>query len=131
MKFKFDAKLDYQLDAISSVVDLFEGFPSAGSLTNIDLGSHEYMGVQQNELGIGHGEITNPDAVLANLHKIQEQNFIDKSKQLIAPDDEYSFPNFSVEMETGTGKTYVFLRTIFELNKAYGCLLYTSPSPRD
>ena len=95
MKFKFDAKLDYQLDAISSVVDLFEGFPSAGSLTDIDLGSHEYMGVQQNELGIGHGEITNPDAVLANLHKIQEQNFIDKSKQLIAPDDEYSFPNFS------------------------------------
>ena len=120
MKFKFDAKLDYQLDAISSVVDLFEGFPSAGSLTDIDLGSHEYMGVQQNELGIGHGEITNPDAVLANLHKIQEQNFIDKSKQLIASDDEYPFPNFSVEMETGTGKTYVFLRTIFELNKAYG-----------
>ena len=100
MKFKFDAKLDYQLDAINSVVDLFEGFPSSNSVTDIDLGSDQFMGVQQNELGIGHGEITNTDAVLANLHKIQEQNFIEKSEKLITPGEEYSFPNFSVEMET-------------------------------
>ena len=120
MKFKFDANLDYQLDAISSVVDLFEGFPSTNNVTEIDLGSDEFMGVQQNELGIGHGEITNIAAVLENLHKIQERNFIPKSRQLIEPNDDYLFPNFSVEMETGTGKTYVFLRTIFELNKAYG-----------
>ncbi len=120
MKFKFDAKLDYQLDAISAVVDLFEGFPSTNSLTDIDLGSHQYMGVQQNDLGIGHGEITSLDAVFNNLQKIQERNFIPKTTQLIENDDEYKFPNFSVEMETGTGKTYVFLRTIFELNRAYG-----------
>lgn len=120
MKFKFDSNLEYQTDAINAVVDLFEGFPSSNSLTDIDLGSDEFMGVQQNELGIGHGEIPNPDAVLTNLNKIQERNFISKSKSLIESDDEYTFPNFSVEMETGTGKTYVYLRTIFELNKSYG-----------
>ena len=51
---------------------------------------------------------------------MQEQNTIPKSPRLIEEEDNYKFPNFSVEMETGTGKTYVYLRSIFELNRKYG-----------
>lgn len=58
--------------------------------------------------------------LLTNLHRVQEQNYIEKSASLFEADDEYPFPNFSVEMETGTGKTYVYLRSIFELNRRYG-----------
>lgn len=61
--------------------------------------------------------------ILTNLQGVQEINTIPRSGNLIDPDpsnDHYRFPNFSVEMETGTGKTYVYLRTIFELNQKYG-----------
>ena len=51
---------------------------------------------------------------------MQEQNFIEKSPGLFEDGDDYPFPNFSVEMETGTGKTYVYLRSIFELHKRLG-----------
>lgn len=61
-----------------------------------------------------------PAALLANLNTIQERNIIPKSDQLFDEKNAYPFPNFSVEMETGTGKTYVYLRSIFELNRKFG-----------
>ncbi len=60
------------------------------------------------------------EQLLQNLHQVQSRNHIPKSRALIEDSNIYKFPNFSVEMETGTGKTYVYLRTIFELNKLYG-----------
>lgn len=120
MKLKFDSNLEYQLDAIASVVDLFEGLPARQGAFEVSLGSSEFMGTQQTELGIGHTLNLTPEQMLKNLHAIQERNIIPKSPKLIAKKDPYEFPNFSVEMETGTGKTYVYLRSIFELNRKYG-----------
>lgn len=120
MKLKFDSSLDFQREAINSVVDLFEGLPAQKSSFEISLVQDAFMGTQQNELGIGNAMPLGIDAILKNLHVIQERNVIQKSAKLILPDDEYAFPNYSVEMETGTGKTYVYLRSIFELNRKYG-----------
>ena len=115
MKLKFDATLEYQIDAINSVSDLFEGLPPKQSAFEISFGS-----MSMTELGIGNQMMLEESELLKNLHIIQERNTIPKSRFLREEEDTYSFPNFSVEMETGTGKTYVYLRSIFELNRKYG-----------
>lgn len=120
MKLKFDSGLPYQADAIASVVDLFEGLPANQGAFEISLGASDFMGTTDNELGIGHQLALAPAAMLDNLNAVQERNVVAKSKKLFGEKDPYQFPNFSVEMETGTGKTYVYLRTIFELNRKYG-----------
>ena len=117
MKLKFDSTLDYQIEAIKSVTDLFEGLPSRSSGFQIDLGS---SGSIYNDLGIGNDLMLSADQILKNLHLVQSRNNVPKSRCLTEEAGPYTFPNFSVEMETGTGKTYVYLRTIFELNKLYG-----------
>jgi len=126
MKLHFDSKQQYQLDAISSVTSLFEGQPlSKGEFELSGNGSLAF-----NELGFGNSiSITEID-LLKNLQQVQLENELNKSEQLekFSYKDsngeeqvvETSFPNFTVEMETGTGKTYVYLRTIYELNKLYG-----------
>ena len=106
MKLKFDPSLDYQQAAIQATTGLFEGLQGAGSAYT--------------ERGIGNSLYIDPDKLLENLQSIQEQQFIEKSASLFGENDDYAFPNFSVEMETGTGKTYVYLRTIFELHKLKG-----------
>lgn len=116
MKLQFDRNLEHQLAAIASVVDLFEGLPSRQSGFDVDFG--RASGRLWSELGVGNQLMLDPAQLLKNLHAVQERNVIPKSLVLIEPGD-YSFPNFSVEMETGTGKTYVYLRTIFELNRKY------------
>ncbi len=116
MKLHFEPDLDYQHDAIEAVCDLFRGqeicrteFTVALSAPNGQL----TLGVDQNDLGVGN-RLAIPDAeLLANLREIQLRNSITPSASLDSGD-------FTVEMETGTGKTYVYLRTIFELNKRYG-----------
>lgn len=120
MKLKFDASLGYQLDAISAVVDLFEGLPSLAASSEINLGETSTLGLIESELGVGHSQRIDTLALLKNLHGIQERNVVPKSGTLIDDSSGYDFPNFSVEMETGTGKTYVYLRTIFELSRRYG-----------
>lgn len=117
MKLKFDAALDYQLEAIQSVTDLFEGLPSQGALFSTDFGKID-DGLY-NELGIGNRDLPPPQQLLENLQQVQTRNQIPRSRQL-GEGCPYDFANFSVEMETGTGKTYVYLRTIFELNRRYG-----------
>ncbi|MDD2336628.1 MAG: DEAD/DEAH box helicase family protein [Geobacteraceae bacterium] len=67
----------------------------------------------ENDLGIGNRLTLLDDELLQNLHDIQLRNGLPPSGSLTSGD-------FTVEMETGTGKTYVYLRTIFELNKRYG-----------
>lgn len=113
MKLQFNASLGYQQDAIQAVTDLFDGQPLAQS--NFEL-SHTSgaLGITQSEFGTGNQLDITQDEILKNVQHIQERNKIEQ-----ATDFQHGM-NFSVEMETGTGKTYVYLRTIFELNKKYG-----------
>ncbi len=117
MKLKFDSTLSYQLEAIKSVTDLFEGQPARSSGFQIDFGKG---GSMYNDLGIGNDLALSGELIVQNLHAIQSRNNVPKSRLLQEEGAAYDFPNFSVEMETGTGKTYVYLRSIFELNKLYG-----------
>ncbi|HRX00066.1 MAG TPA: DEAD/DEAH box helicase family protein, partial [Cyclobacteriaceae bacterium] len=117
MKLKFDSGLDYQLEAIKSVTDLFDSLPLQGAEPSTDFGNMD--GGMFNELGIGNRLIPSTFPMLANLQGVQVRNQVPKSRDIFEGCP-YAFPNFSVEMETGTGKTYVYLRTIFELNKLYG-----------
>ncbi len=102
LRLKFDPKLDFQIDSISSVVDLFKGqsrkpfnYTSQIIPNLIDLPK---------------------ERIFENLQEIQRKNRLPLSNE----DDLKAPYNFTVEMETGTGKTYVYLRTILELNQKYG-----------
>lgn len=124
MKFKFDANQDYQLQAINAVVDLFEGQVRIEPLPTFALGG---LAAVPNRLDLDE------TALLENLWEVQQANGIsvDEALEFIELErgdgkDSHSVrpPNFSVEMETGTGKTYIYLRTILELNRRYGFLKF-------
>ncbi|MBF0240409.1 MAG: DEAD/DEAH box helicase family protein, partial [SAR324 cluster bacterium] len=120
MKLKFDSTQPHQLAAVQSLVDLFDGQPlnPDGYTISIDTKDQQYHGgTIQEELGYGNQLLLSEEALWKNLHKIQESNELDVTPQEKL--EEYGM-NFSVEMETGTGKTYVYLRTIFELSQKYG-----------
>ena len=112
MKLKFDSSLQYQQDAINAVVDVFDGQPFVQT-DAIAFQSLQIDGLFQTELGMANRLMLRDEEILKNIHAIQEANNIAKV-------DELQGREFSIEMETGTGKTYVFLRSIFELNKTYG-----------
>lgn len=102
LRLKFDPKLDFQIDSISSVVNLFKGQSKK---------PFDYT------FQIVPNLLTLPnDRIFENLHEIQKKNGLPLSN---ANDLKEPY-NFTVEMETGTGKTYVYLRTILELNQKYG-----------
>ena len=111
MKIKFDSNQDFQLDAIRAVVDVFAG----QTLTRASLQwqTDALGGELLTEMGVGNSLGLTDDLILENVQKIQTANELEPVKEL------QGF-NFSVEMETGTGKTYVYLRTLFELNARYG-----------
>src|SRR5690554_7843873 len=110
MKLTFDSNLQYQQDAIKSITDLFEGQPLEDSIMEFDLKEEGQLDLIN---GVGNNLILSEEQILKNLQSVQKQNEIEQSKDLDGM-------HFSVEMETGTGKTYVYLRTIYELNKQYG-----------
>ena len=110
MKLSFESNLEYQRDAIQSVISLFEGQARRDSGFRYGL---EEDGVLNMIDGIGNRLSLSDDQVLENLRKIQESNGLEQSDRLDGM-------HFSIEMETGTGKTYVYLRTIYELNRKYG-----------
>lgn len=105
MQLKFET-LDYQSDAVEAVARLFEGEPNHADL--FELNAAGASPVVANRLHLAHGEIGQ------NLNAVQQGFRLPET-----PIGEHGL-NFSVEMETGTGKTYVYLRTVFELNKRYG-----------
>jgi len=111
VKIKFDSNQDFQLDAIRSVVDVFAGQPPMRA--SLQWQSDVFAGELLTEMGVGNSLVLSDDAILNNVQKIQTENGLE-------PATELSGLNFSVEMETGTGKTYVYLRTLFELNARYG-----------
>jgi len=129
MKLHFEPDLDYQRAAIDAVTGLFRGQeicrttftvarrPVIHGQTGLGLEGIGFvqgeLGLAQNVLGIGNRLTLLDDEIINNLREIQIRNGLSPSEALASGD-------FTVEMETGTGKTYVYLRTIFELNEKYG-----------
>lgn len=122
MKFKFDPRQQFQLDAIAAVVDLFEGQPSdVESLVTRLRQQASRAGDDQEALdlsievgAVGNNLVLDDEAILQNLQAVQDRNGLE-IRESLAEDN----LDFDIEMETGTGKTYVYLRTIFELAKRY------------
>ncbi len=116
MKLHFESNLEYQLTAIESACDLFRGQEICRTEFTVvrDKGSaQQAFEYAQTDLGIGNRLQLLDDELLANLSDVQIRNGLRPSSSLASGD-------FTIEMETGTGKTYVYLRTIFELNRRYG-----------
>lgn len=110
MKLTFESNLQFQQDAIKSITGLFEGQPMEDSIIEYDLKEKRTLSLIN---GVGNNLVLSEEQILKNLQKIQKQNDVPAS-------DKLDGMHFSIEMETETGKTYVYLRTIYELNKLYG-----------
>ncbi len=111
MKLHFDSNKEYQLDAIKSITDIFEGQPL--STGDFEFAIHT-SGTLLSENGFGNHLNLTESQVWKNIRAIQKLN------EIKTDNAEFQGMNFSIEMETGTGKTYVYLRTIYELQKLYG-----------
>ena len=115
MKLHFEPNLQFQLDAIEAVCDLFRGQESCRSVFTVSMpieDQTDYL-LSSEAIGIGNKLALLEEELLANLKDVQLRNGL-------RPDDAIRSMNFTVEVETGTGKTYVYLRTILELNKRFG-----------
>lgn len=112
MEFEFDPDLEYQLEAISAVTDVFDGHPD----TRRQPAFSTRGTTVPNELAISADQLT------ANTRKVQRRHNLAESEDIYRAVDgeETDLLSFSVDMETGTGKTYVYLRTIHELYQQYG-----------
>lgn len=127
MKLKFKEQ-QYQLDAVENTVRVFNGQPNHGmaeyvidkgityvidhgrkiQVTNIDF---DTVGFRNNDI------VLSREQILDNIHKVQADSNIKLSNDVVA---RLGHCQLDIEMETGTGKTYVYTRTMFELNKLYG-----------
>ncbi|MFV2175549.1 DEAD/DEAH box helicase family protein [Actinomadura sp. LOL_016] len=114
MKFSFDADLDYQRQAVDSVTGLFKGQEVMASQFTVHAHPAAHAGLE-GFFNQGHGNMLrlDPETILANLREVQNRTGL-------VPEQSLDSMNFTIEMETGTGKTYVYLRTIYELNQLYG-----------
>lgn len=129
VEIKFDANQEYQLEAINSVVELFAGQEAmAQGFTSAEFSADEMLEGFQ-ELVFGNTLSLTPSTLLSNLRRVQEREVkLDDGSTVSAVPEEMRRPlepgtsalDFSVEMETGTGKTYIYLRTVADLNKKYG-----------
>lgn len=126
MKFDFNPDLDYQNDAISAVVDLFKGQENTPyTFTIYDPKKYPTQmlavgGTEKNETGVANRLIISDDEVLNNLRNVQKRNKLKEFPGELRKNN----LNFAVEMETGTGKTYVYIKTIMELHRQYGFKKY-------
>lgn len=120
MKFKFKIQ-QYQTEAVENTVAVFKGQPSHTlSSYRRDLGAYKQGRITYTEEETGycnHHLELDGQTLLRNINSVQNQYDITPSATLakgVAP------VNLDIEMETGTGKTYVYIKTMFELNKQYG-----------
>ena len=113
MKLKFK-KQEFQEKAVNAVADLFKGQEKAGTTFSIVDNSAQFS-LLQNDFGFGNKLLLDKETLVSNLKNIQKgqslpQTDIESGKAL----------PISIEMETGTGKTFVYTKTILELNARYG-----------
>ncbi len=123
MKFKFKIQ-QYQTDAVESTVSVFAGQPSkANAQYRRDLGKQKQQlkaEFEEDYVGYRNADVElNANQLLENIHHQQVQNDIPLSKSLAATNG-LGACSLDVEMETGTGKTYVYIKTMFEMNKRFG-----------
>ena len=111
---KFDANLGFQQEAISAITDIFIGQKICQGNFSVKK-TEEEINLKENVLGYGNRLELVDEELSDNVHVIQLRNGLEQSSEVMI-----KTRNFSIWMETGTGKTYVYLRTIFELNKLYG-----------
>ncbi|MFA6815597.1 MAG: DEAD/DEAH box helicase family protein, partial [Lentisphaeria bacterium] len=131
MKLNFK-KMDYQLRAVESVVDCFDGQPKiAGLKYRMDPGISQK---QRKDQIVGQGDFglkedyadsfknatirLTEEQLLKNIQKVQERQNLPLSSALVKT--KICPVNLDVEMETGTGKTYCYIKSIFELNERFG-----------
>ncbi len=111
MKLKFKNQ-EFQTEAVNAVADLFSGQEKSNMTFSIDDNGGQIK-LLQNDFGFGNKLEIDNDTLLSNMHSIQRRQKLPLSR-------DYDSRQFSIEMETGTGKTYVYTKTILELNKRYG-----------
>ncbi|WP_228292206.1 type III restriction-modification system endonuclease [Candidatus Thiothrix anitrata] len=123
MKIQFDSSLAYQQQAVEAILGVFEGQETTQTTFTVT-SKPVFNGRGQGDLlqtaaaseyGIGNRLMLLEDELLDNVRRVQLQNGLKQTSKL----DKKAL-NFTVEMETGTGKTYVYLRSIFELHLRYG-----------
>ena len=119
MKIQFDSSLGYQQEAINSIVDIFRGQEVCES--NFTVFSPEYLAqqskLQLTDIGYGNRLSITEGQILENVQNIQLANGLKPSTRNEVDRKQL---DFTIEMETGTGKTYVYLRSIMELYRRYG-----------
>lgn len=134
MKFQFKIQ-QYQTDAVNSVVNIFDGQPyqervryvrdlgkqpkhSQLSFADMNFSDFSFGNAEDYSVGFENARLQlNRDQLLLNIQNMQGRNNIKQSERLLG---HLGACSLDVEMETGTGKTYVYIKTIFELNKRYG-----------
>jgi type III restriction enzyme len=132
LEWKFDPNQDYQLAAIQSVIDALEGTPpyrsefALGEDVVPNLPEWEYLDEQALAENVARVQRENQvqlrrDNAQRDLFSTSPTLEVDEGMVLAgAGYESWRYPSFTIEMETGTGKTYVYLRTIYELRKHYG-----------
>lgn len=141
MKLQFDANQDYQLEAIQSIVDVFAGQTlESDELSVVKETTQKGQGSFVENMTVGNQLQISPEQITKNVQQIQKRNTLPESEAVLSGGGWGSAQwgtarwgeggenikslkegnNFTIEMETGTGKTYVYLRTIHELHKNYG-----------
>lgn len=111
MKLKFKNQ-DFQTEAVNSVADLFTGQEKSSMTFSIDDNAGQIR-LLQNEFGFGNRLMIDDDMLISNMHQVQRRHKLPISR-------DFDSKQYSIEMETGTGKTYVYTKTMLELNKRYG-----------
>ena len=124
MKLQFDPSQQYQLDAINAVVDIFAGQLADSDDVTRHMDQDGQLSLEAT-IARGNGLVLDAAQIAENMRTVQQRNDIlpDENDLTDEPSALENLPhgmNFSIEMETGTGKTYVYLRTIHELHQHYG-----------
>lgn len=124
MKLKFK-KQEFQSESVNAVADCFAGQPKIEGVTyRIDPGKQKVTGPVQQDMyqtdsGFKNRELVlNKEQLLANIHTVQQRQNLPQSTTLVS--NKVCAVNLDIEMETGTGKTYCYIKTMFELNRRYG-----------
>ena len=110
MILKFDPNQDYQIQAVNAITGIFEGQPLDEANTSFHVDKEDTLKLIS---GVDNNLILSKEQIVKNLGNVQSLNEVPNAES-------FEGMNFSVEMETGTGKTYVYLRTIYELSKQFG-----------
>lgn len=120
MEFKFTEQ-KYQADAVKSITDVFNGNVILDSKYRVDKGIIKRVTTESflmDDLGYKNSDITLMDNdLLKNINEVQKQNSLAVSSAL---SQKFGRCSLDITMETGTGKTYVYIKTIYELYKLYG-----------